>query len=82
MQIEAEGVSYDNQLIVHLNGNAIGVLLSSAKALLPNGHQAFVVNVPDSLLQQGDNKVQFSYNTEFRLKNAKVAVYNFGMQWY
>ncbi len=81
--VETEGVRYDNELLVQLNGTNLGVLLKTARTPNLGGKQTFAVEVPSNALKVGENKIRFVYNTnEYRYnKSAKVAVYNLSLQW-
>ncbi len=80
--LEAEGMRYDNELLVVFNNRAMGVPLKSSRNQ-GGGRQTFVFALPANLVKVGENKVHFAYNTnEYRYnKNAKVAVYSLNMQW-
>ena len=76
--IEAEGLLFDNQFYIQVNGTNIPI--NKVNASIPQDtfqRQYFVVKVPASVLQMGQNQLLFILNITTLKKSQKgVAVYN------
>jgi hypothetical protein len=74
--MEAEGVHFDNELIIILNKRQIGVLKKQGENA-SSSRQSYVLDLGANLFEKGENTIQFVYNTNIRgLKNGKIAIYN------
>jgi len=79
-EIDAEGVRFNNELIIEINQNILPVLLSHTYSQKEVGkRQIFLTDVPSKfLISNGENKIRLFYNTNLmkKPKKAMIAVYN------
>jgi uncharacterized membrane protein len=72
--LEAEGVHFDNELIIVLNKRQIGLLKKQGENASSN-RQSYVLDLRANLFKEGENTIQFVYNTNIRgLKDGKIAI--------
>jgi 4-amino-4-deoxy-L-arabinose transferase-like glycosyltransferase len=80
--IEAEGIHFDNELIIVLNQRQIGVLKRQGEHASSN-RQFYVLDLNANLFKEGGNTIQFVYNTNIRgLKGSKIVVYSMSFKPY
>ena len=77
--VDAEGMMYDNELCIEINGTVTGFQINNTEGLQMGQRQTLIANVTpaSSGLQQGENKFRLFYNQGNMPRNAKIAVYNF-----
>jgi hypothetical protein len=82
--LDMEGIVYDNQAIVMINGNSIGVLRQQGELFQQNGdsksRQTYIIPVPGNLLQPNINKLILGLNNMKMYKKTRFAVYNISVQ--
>jgi 4-amino-4-deoxy-L-arabinose transferase-like glycosyltransferase len=82
LRMEAEGIHFDNELILVLNQRQIGVLKKQGENASSN-RQSYVLDLNANLFKEGENTIQFVYNTNIKgLKGGKIAVYNMSFRPY
>ena len=84
--LDMEGISYDNQAILWVNGYTFAVSRQNGELFARNGdsrsRQTFVVKVPAQVFVQGTNKVAFILYQPKNgkvIKNNRFVVYNMGL---
>jgi uncharacterized membrane protein len=77
MFVEAEGIDYDNELVIIVNGKQVGVQRKQGDERLGNKRQTYTVHLRKDFVKDGENTIQFVYNANIpNPKNRKIAIYN------
>lgn len=81
--LDIEGISYDNQAYLYINGYSFGILRDQGELFMQNGdsrsRQVYLVKAPAQTFGQGVNNVAFILNRQGngrKMRNNRFAVYN------